>query len=252
MSHWDAHVYDTSLKFVSDYGKEVVALLNAKPGETILDIGCGTGDLSAEIAAVGTKVIGLDNAEEMLQRAAKKYPQITFLKADAQDFKLDEPVDAVFSNAALHWIPNQESVLENIYRSLKTPGRLVVELGGKGNVQKIIDSIQASIIEAGYQTVQLGDIFYFPSIGEYASLLEKVGFEVETCHLFERPTLIMDGAEGFQNWINVLGIRLFQNVPLLKRQEVIDRAIALMMNKLEKDERYFADYVRLRVSAKKI
>jgi trans-aconitate methyltransferase len=252
MSQWNAHLYDTALKFVSDYGKDVVELLKPTKGETILDLGCGTGDLTAEIAASGAKTIGLDNSKTMLERASKKHPEIAFIYGEATDFTLEEPVNAVFSNATLHWVIDQEKALANVYKTLKPNGRLVVELGGKGNVHCIIDSIQKAISQAGYPTVELSDIFYFPSVGEYASLLEKVGFRVECCFLFERPTLIMNGAQGFKDWIDVLGIRLFQNVPINRRPEVIDQAVALMMIWLEKDERYFADYVRLRVAARKI
>jgi trans-aconitate methyltransferase len=252
MSHWNAHLYDTSLKYVADYGKELVALLNPKKDERILDLGCGTGDLTIEIAQKGAHVIGLDNSETMLRRAREKYPKIEFMQGDAIDFKLEEPVDAVFSNAVLHWVTQQEMAVKNIYASLKKGGRFVAELGGKGNVHKIIESIQNVIAQAGYKTVDFNHVFYFPSIGDYATLLEKTGFQVEASYLFERPTLILNGEAGFRDWVNVFGILFFQNVPSNKKDELIAKAVEGMMKSLEKDDRYFADYVRLRVLASKV
>ncbi|MDX1920688.1 MAG: methyltransferase domain-containing protein [Candidatus Caenarcaniphilales bacterium] len=252
MAEWDAHVYDTSLKFVSDYGKELIDLLKPQKGESILDLGCGTGDLTAEIASKGAKVIGLDQSATMLEKAKVKYSHLQFVNADAANFNLPEKVDAVFSNAALHWITDQYSVLKSVFASLKTNGRLVAELGAKGNVEKIVDSIQTVIKQGGYEQVQLSEIFYFPSPAEYATLLEKIGFRVEFMQLFERPTMIMDVPQGFIDWIKVFGILLFQNVPLNERPKLIQKAAELMAQKLEKDERYFADYIRLRVVARKL
>lgn len=252
MAEWDAHLYDTSLRFVADFGRELIDLLKPSKDETILDLGCGTGDLTNEIASKGARVIGLDQSESMLEKARSKFGKIEFINADATNFKLSEKVDAVFSNAALHWVTSQDQVLKSIYNSLKPNGRLVAELGAKGNVSKIVDSIQTVIKKEGFTPVEMSDIFYFPSPGEYATLLEKVGFRVEFMQLFERPTMIMNVPQGFIDWIKVFGILLFQNVPLNQRPSLITKAAELMAQRLETDERYFADYVRLRVVARKI
>lgn len=252
MAAWDAHIYDTSLKFVADFGRELIDLLKPEKGETILDLGCGTGDLTNEIASKGAKVIGLDQSESMLEKARTKFGEIEFVNADAASFQLPEKVDAVFSNAALHWITKQDQVLNSIYNNLKPNGRLVAELGAKGNVEKIVNSIQTVIKNEDYKPVEMSDIFYFPSPGEYATLLEKNGFRVEFMQLFERPTMIMNVPQGFIDWIKVFGILLFQNVPLNQRPPLITKAAELMAQKLEKDERYFADYIRLRVVARKL
>jgi len=251
MSQWDAHLYDTSLKYVADFGCELVELLNPQKGENVLDLGCGTGDLTSEIASKGAKVIGLDLSEKMLERARQKFPQLNFVQGDILALSYPEPVDAVFANASLHWVTKPDLAAANIYKALKPGGRLVAELGGKGNVATIIDSIQTTVSEAGFQTANLNDIVYFPSIGEYASLLERNGFRVEFCQLFDRPTLIMKGAKGFEDWIKVFGILLFKNVPLSKQAELVSKAAELMASRLERDERYFADYVRLRIVARK-
>jgi trans-aconitate methyltransferase len=254
MSRWNAHLYDVSLKYISDYGKELVALLNPKKDELIVDLGCGTGSITNEIAVSGAKLIGVDSSPSMIQRAKEKFPKIEFIEANATDFQISQKADAVFSNAALHWIvaEQQEIAIQNIRDNLKVGGRLVAEVGGKGNIQKIISSIDETVSAAGFDKVSFEDVFCFPSIGEYATLLEKNGYKVEMCHLFDRPTAILNGINGFKDWVSVFGISFFQNVPSDKQSEIIDKAIKLMMNKLEKDDRYFADYVRLRVIARKI
>ncbi len=253
MSHWNAQVYDNSLKFVSDYGRELVGLLNPQKGERILDLGCGTGDLTIEISNAGAEVTGLDSSDNMLERARQKYPQLPFVKGEAESFSFNAPFDAVLSNAALHWINEgeQEKTLKNIFQHLKPNARFVAEMGGKGNVQKITNSIQSTISEAGYKTVDLTNVFYFPSIGEYATLMEKVGFTVEACWLFERPTHILNGKDGLKDWVSLFGIHFFQNVPNSHHADLMSKAVDKMLQVLEKDERFFADYVRLRFIAKK-
>lgn len=252
MARWDAHVYDTSLKYVSDYGKELVDLLNPQQGEKILDLGCGTGELTQEIAKSGASVIGFDQSETMIERAKSKNGNIEYIVGDITSYKSSEEYDAVFSNAVLHWVTNQEEALSNVYGILKPNGRFVAELGAKGNVQTIIDSIQNVIKDSGYPTKEVSEVLQFPSIGEYANLLESHGFWIESLFQFKRPTLILDGVQGFINWINVFGILLFENVPTELKKELIEKAAKQMAEKLEKDERYFADYVRLRIVVRKI
>ncbi|MDX1918473.1 MAG: methyltransferase domain-containing protein [Candidatus Caenarcaniphilales bacterium] len=251
MSRWDAHVYDTSFRFVSEHGKELITLLKPQKGELILDIGCGTGEICHEIAQSGARVIGIDNSETMLERARQKWSDIEYLHADVSSFSLAEKADAIFSNAALHWVVDQRSALTNIYYALKPGGRMVAELGGKGNVKAVLESIQTTIERAGYQLAPLEEVFYFPSIAEYACLLEEIGFEVELCHLFPRFTPLNNPNEDYRNWINVFGILLFKNVPLTKRTELIAQAADLITDKLIQNDRYFVDYVRLRVVAHK-
>ena len=251
MSEWNANIYDHSFRFVSEYGRELIDLLNPQKGELILDLGCGTGDLTNQIAQRGAVVIGLDQSETMLERARSKYSQLEFQQADATDFCFEKPVDAIFSNAVLHWIPEQEKVIANIYKSLKKGGRFIAELGAKGNVNQIIQAIQNAICKADYKNVPLEEVFYFPSLGEYTSLLEKNGLMVSAAFSFERPTLFENGQADFRDWVNIFGILFFQNVPVSKRAKIIDSAVAEMLDNLAEDERHYADYVRLRIVARK-
>ena len=131
---WDAKLYDAKHGFVWEKAKAVAELLAAKPGEHILDIGCGTGALTADIAAAGAEVLGVDRSAEMIAEAREKFPSLRFAVCDARTLPFANEFDAVFSNAALHWIPEAQQAVEGVVRALRPGGRLVAEFGGKGNV----------------------------------------------------------------------------------------------------------------------
>src|SRR5947209_1485354 len=134
---WNAALYDVKHSFVWQHGAALLELLALQPGERILDLGCGTGHLTAQLAAAGADVVGIDRSAEMIAQARHSSPALRFDLADARDLVFDEPFDAVFSNAALHWIREPERVVSSIRRVLKPAGRFIAELGGKGNVQTI-------------------------------------------------------------------------------------------------------------------
>jgi trans-aconitate methyltransferase len=138
---WNSDFYDRKLDYVSELGRGAVDLLAPKRGETILDLGCGTGDLAHEIAKSGASVIGIDLSAEMVAAARAKYPDIDFRVGDGENFSLEQPVDAVFSNAALHWMRRPERVIRCVWDALKPGGRFVAEFGGKGNVGTVVDAI---------------------------------------------------------------------------------------------------------------
>lgn len=139
---WKAYDYDRQLSFVSAYGKGVAELLAPQPGERILDLGCGTGDLAYEISASGALVTGMDDSAEMMERAKSKYPELTFMTGDGQNFETETPYDAVFSNAALHWMKDAAGVVRSVYGALKPGGRFVAEFGGKGNIDGIYQALK--------------------------------------------------------------------------------------------------------------
>ena len=129
---WNTALYDGKNAFVWKYGRGVVELLAPKPGERILDLGCGTGHLTNQIGAAGAEVIGLDKSQPMIEEARRLYPDLRFEIADATDFHLAQPFDAVFSNAAIHWMKDQTAVARCIWEALRQGGRFVAEFGGKG------------------------------------------------------------------------------------------------------------------------
>jgi trans-aconitate methyltransferase len=130
---WDAARYQSRHSYVFAHGESLIDLLKPQPGEHVLDLGCGSGQLTAKIAESGAEVIGIDRSEEMIAEARRNFPSLNFEVADAANFSLETPVDAVFSNAALHWVKNADGVAESVSRALRPTGRFVVEMGGKGN-----------------------------------------------------------------------------------------------------------------------
>jgi trans-aconitate methyltransferase len=126
---WNAELYDDKHSFVFQFGENVLDLLEVKPGERILDIGCGTGYLTQQIQNQGAEVMGTDFSPEMIAQAKANYPDVSFAVADASNFSVEEPFDAVFSNAALHWIHNQDGLMKSVYNALKPGGRFVAEMG---------------------------------------------------------------------------------------------------------------------------
>ncbi len=246
---WNPSLYDQKHAFVFEYGKDLLSLLQPHPGETILDLGCGTGHLTRAIAASGARVIGIDNSATMIETARNTYPEIEFFVADARDFSFPFPFDAIFSNAALHWIPEAEQVVQCMTVSLKTGGRFVAEFGGKGNIAHIITAIQQSMQELLQMEVSAD--WYFPSIAEYATLLEKHGLAVSSALLFDRPTQLEDGEQGMRNWIKMFKESMFLAIPDDAREKVLARVEEKLRPVLFSDGRWFADYRRLRIVAYK-
>ena len=248
---WDTELYDQKHAFVFEFGKGLVTLLDPQPGERILDIGCGTGHLTGEIAARGAHAIGIDSSPDMIEAAREAYPRLKFQVEDAQNFAFPEQFDAIFSNATLHWINEPEKAVQCIAAALKPGGRLVAEFGGYGNVATILTATQEAIEELEGDWVESGG-WYFPSIGEYASLLEKHGLETRSALLYDRPTRLEDGKRGLRNWLNMFGERLFEGL----ESDIKERALAQVeertRSKLFKDGYWFADYRRIRLVAYKL
>lgn len=247
-NEWDTTTYDDGHAFVFERGEGVVELLDPRSDERILDLGCGTGHLTDEIASTGADAVGLDRSAEMVETAREAYPDLRFVRADAREFSVEEPFDAVFSNAALHWIPDQDSVLASVADALTPGGRFVAELGGTGNLDSIVGAVEAAARERGYE---VENPWYFPSVGEYATKLERHGFEVRYARLFDRPTELEDGAEGLASWLDMFGDSLFEGVPDAGRRDIVSAVEDRLRDDLFEDGRWTADYRRLRVVARR-
>ena len=161
---WDADLYDSKIGFVSERGKEVVNLLNPQPGERILDLGCGTGELTYEIARSGAIPLGIDLSPTMIEKARRKFPDLQFAVVNAETFRTTEQFDAVFSNAALHWMKGAAAVIKSVWLALRPGGRFIAEFGGKGNVNTIMQGITGVLAEHGISAAERNP-WYFPSIG---------------------------------------------------------------------------------------
>ena len=247
-NNWNAQLYDQKHAFVFQYGKGVVELLEPKPGERILDLGSGTGHLAKQIADAGATVIGVDSAASMVAAASADYPGIEFVLASALDFSFEEPFDAVFSNATLHWVPQADKAAACIARALKPGGRFVAEFGGLHNMRHVTTAVHAAIRDL--TGLEVRHRWYFPSIAEYSAVLAQAELELRSAWLFERPTPL-EGEDGMRNWIKMFGGGLFNGVPEDKLDAIIAQAEGTLRATNCKDGQWFADYWRIRVTAVK-
>ncbi|NWG15225.1 MAG: methyltransferase domain-containing protein [Chloroflexi bacterium] len=247
---WNASLYDDKHHYVADFGEQLIELLSPKPGESILDLGCGTGHLAHKIAAFGARVVGVDNSADMIKLACQNYPELTFIQAEGGDYRPDEPLDAIFSNAALHWMTDAERVAAGMWRALKPGGRLVAEFGSRGNIQTILGGIGNALQAYGLYLFPDALPWYFPSLGEYASLLEKHSFRVVYAADFDRPTPL-EGEDGLRNWLNMFAGSLFHFIPAEQTDEIIADIETRLRPVLYRDGQWIADYRRLRIVALK-
>jgi trans-aconitate methyltransferase len=248
-NRWDAALYQGRHGFVWEYGEELLNLLSPQPGEYILDLGCGTGQLTQQIALTGAEVMGIDGAPTMIEQAKQNYPHLEFAVADARDFQVEQPFDAVFSNAVLHWILEPAAVIGCIHQALKPGGRFVAEFGGKGNIGAIASSLYSVLSQIGCTSPERLSPWYFPSIGEYTNRLEHQGFDVTYAVLFDRPTPLEDGEAGMANWLRMFASRFLDTLSVEQQTQVI-QAVEQRLKPTQYQERtWIADYRRLRVVA---
>jgi trans-aconitate methyltransferase len=248
---WDAALYEAKHSFVWERGADVLELLAPQRGERILDLGCGTGHLTAKIAESGASVVGLDSSPEMIAEAKRSYPDLEFVVGDAREIRFEKPFDAVFSNAALHWILEPERVAQSVSEALVTGGRFVAELGGEGNVERLVSGLRRARTAIGFPVEAGYNPWYFPTIGEYASLLEMQGLEVTFALLFDRPTALEEGEAGLRNWIRMFATSFLAGIAKEKQEELIFVAEQQLRKEMFREGKWHADYRRLRIAARR-
>jgi SAM-dependent methyltransferase len=259
---WDASGYDASFSFVTSYGSALLDLLDAQPGERVLDVGCGTGHQAAELAARGAIVTGVDADAAMLDVAREAHPDVRFHRVDAQDVhavaavveSAGGPFDAVLSNAALHWMPRQDDVVAGLAAALRPGGRLVVEMGGVGNVGSATAAIRAARRDVGLDP-DVRSSWTFPSPGEQAARLERHGLVVRLVALIDRPTPLSAG-DTVASWARMFGAALVEDVPGSVRAAFdhgvdVHAAAAGLDRRPDGEPGWWVDYVRLRFVATK-
>ncbi len=249
-STWDANLYNEKHSFVWKKAADLLELLAPQAGERILDVGCGTGHLTTQIASAGAEVVGIDSSVGMIREARERYAQVRFELGDAREIRLAETFDAVFSNATLHWIREPERVIGGIYRVLKPGGRFIAEFGGKGNIQKLTNGFYRSFAALGMPHGPEMNLWYYPSVGEYTGLLEAHGFEVNFAALFDRPTVLEDAERGLEAWIRMFGRQSFlTRVPEEQRELWIREVERQCRDELFRNGSWELDYRRLRIRA---
>ncbi len=197
---WNSALDEGNHALGEEYGEALLELLAPQRGEQILDLGCGTGYLTARIADSGACVQGIDSCELTIREARDNYPDINFSVANARSFQVEEPLDAVFSYSVLHLIQELDAVINCVEKALKPGGRFVAEFNSKGSVEAIVGAVLSVLSEISGQEPEALNPWYCPSIGEYTGLLEKQGFDVRYALLFDRP-FRLSGREDLETWI---------------------------------------------------
>lgn len=239
---WSAERYQQHAAFVPAFGEEVLSWLDAKPGERVLDLGCGDGTLTDSLRATGVTVLGVDSSEAMIAAARARGLDVRVMNGEALTFS--DEFDAVFSNAAMHWMPRADRVAAGVHRALRVRGRFVGEFGGHGCVGAIHTAVRAVL---GKHGITLGAPWYFPSADEYRSVLEANGFAIDRIVLFPRPTPLPTGLRG---WLETFGGHMLDSLPHDDRARAIDEIEALLAPALRDQQgQWTADYVRLRFRA---
>ena len=261
MYKWDATDYQKNSEVQLTWGKELIAKLDLHGNEHILDIGCGDGKVTAEIAAhvPGGKVVGIDSSSDMTDLACTTFPvtdfpNLRFLQMDARELTFSNEFDIIFSNAVLHWVDDHRKVLSGIYKGLKTPGKILLQMGGRGNVAAMMAVMRSITDKAQWKEYfeEFMSPFYFCSVAEYSDWLKETGFEPVRLELIPRD-MTHRGREGFLGWIRTIWHPFIHRVPESKHQEFIRQAADLYLTNhpMDMEGLVHIDVVRLEVEAVK-
>lgn len=243
---WDPQAYERNGAFVHGLAGGVLEWLNAQMGEFILDLGCGDGQLTQRIAATGAHVLGVDASQEMVVEARERGIEAEQANAESLPFH-DATFDAVFSNAALHWVRDQDAMLAQVHRVLKPGGRFVAEMGGHGNIAAIRVALMAVLERHGYGDREDG-VNYYPTAENYAERLRRHGFKVEQMAVIPRPTKLAES--GMEGWLWTFRRGVLDGLPENVRETVVRETVELLAPALQDEEgNWIADYVRLRFAA---
>ena len=241
---WNPDSYAKNARFVSDLGEPLVRLLDPKPGEIILDLGCGDGALTEKIAAAGCRVLGIDTSMAQLQAAHSRHLPVAVM--DGQRLCFKRRFDAVFTNAALHWMKQAEKVVEGVANSLKPQGRFVGEFGGKGNVEIIRQALHNGLRKRAIEPWGI-DPWYYAAPEEYSALLQRFGFTVDYIELIPRPTQLPGDILG---WLELFAQPFTKSLHESARAGFLAEVRSDLETALRQpDGSWFADYVRLRFKA---
>lgn len=241
---WNPESYANNARFVSDLGEPLLRLLDPKPQDLILDLGCGDGALTEKISASGCRVFGVDSSMAQLQAARRRGLRVCLM--DGQRLSMKPNFDAVFTNAVLHWMKQAEPVIEGVAHALKPGSRFVGEFGGRGNVEAIRQALHSALLNLSIDPWTV-DPWYYPSVDEYTELLNRGGFSVDYIELIPRPTKLPGDIMG---WLEVFAQPFTKAVTEGERSAFLEKVRSVLQPKLQKsDGAWFADYVRLRFRA---
>lgn len=259
--NWDAEDYAKHSKAQQTWANELIAKLHLHGNESVLDIGCGDGKITAEIAwqVPNGYVLGTDNSQEMIELAqgsftGKHHPNLSFEIADARRLPFRDQFDLIFSNAALHWIKDHEPVLGGIYRSLKPGGRALLQMGGKGNAGSILSTLDQIISQEEWNAYFSGFTFSygFYSPAEYTPWIVGSGLRPLRTELIPKD-MSYDNKAGLTGWVRTTWLPYLERVPEERREEFVMHVVNKYLEKYPPDSsgKIHVDMIRLEVEATK-
>ena len=241
---WTAATYEQHGRFVANLASDVLALLDPQAGERILDLGCGDGALTQQLVQRGAVVTCLDSSPTLVQSARAKGLDVVL--GSGERLAYSDAFEAVFSNAALHWMLDQHAMLGGVRRALTTSGRFVAEMGGHGNIAAIRAALTAAMEPYGIDAEAQGANVFF-TVDEYGTMLQDHGFSIDVIELVARPTLLPTGIEG---WLQTFRRSVLDDLSQDAQRAVVERVAKVLRPILcDRSGRWFADYVRLRFRA---
>jgi trans-aconitate methyltransferase len=242
---WNPDTYARDARFVADLGQPLLKLLAPKNGEIIMDLGCGDGALTETIAQSVT-VVGTDAS--FAQARAAKERGLSIVVVDGHHLCFKRQFDAVFTNAALHWMQQPEKVVEGVWQCLKTGGRFVGEFGAKGNVETVRSALHEALRRRGIDPLAV-DPWYFPSAEDFSNLLVNSSFTVRSIEIIQRPTPLP--GELF-DWLEIFAQPFTNAIEKNQRRSFLDEVCRRSETALrDADGRWTVDYVRLRFATVK-
>lgn len=246
MSEWNAVLYDNKHDFVAEYGKGLLEFVPKNKNQSILDLGCGTGTLTSQLANFADTVIGVDSSANMIEKAQKQYADIKFMVCDALSLPFEKQFDVVFSNAVFHWIADHNALLNQVHKVLKSNGLLACEFGANGNIATIENAFMNVCRNFGYE---YNPKFNFPTSEHFADLLKKNGFMIDKIYDYDRPIPLKDNERGLANWIKQFFASDLELMSEKVQDEIIKKVEDLTKESLWNGSKWTADYRRLRVIA---
>ncbi|MEL6441127.1 MAG: class I SAM-dependent methyltransferase [Cyanobacteria bacterium J06621_8] len=242
---WNAQQYINHASFVAEYGLPVLDLLNPQPGERILDLGCGDGALTSRIKSSGAEIYGVDSSASMIKTAQTRGLAAEVM--NGEDLQFNNEFDAVFSNAALHWMTNIDHVLAGVFKSLKANGRFVGEFGGEGNIAALLRGME-TVFALHPEFGKFKSPWYFPGVNQYQQKLQNMGFKVHYIELIPRPTPLKSGV---REWLKLFAVGITNQLNREQQDTFLSEVENLVRPDLLIEGQWVADYVRLRFAAQK-
>lgn len=243
---WNSQLYDNKHDFVAEYGKGLLEFVPDNKEQIILDLGCGTGTLTAQLRNLGSKIIGVDSSQSMIDKAKEQFDNIEFMIYDALDLPFENEFNVVFSNAVFHWISDHDALLSNVHKVLKSDGLLVCEFGANGNIATIENAFVEVCSSLGYDYTPKVN---FPTCESFGKLLEGNGFVIDKIYDYDRPTPLKDGEQGLANWMKQFFASELAVMPEDVQVTVIKKVEELTRETLWNGKEWVADYRRLRAIA---